>query len=133
MIIQQVGKAPKTNSEANPGTQDLEVKITLKGLSAGCIGVSLFPIISMRISLDDCNGGQTCVLRDMPYIPIMDSSEGCKVNDKGACSFKMGLNKTYPGLFLKNRNLNFQILGCGVTESTNHSDSPPISCGTFLL
>lgn len=77
--FQQVGKPDKNSNDITRGTQDILIKVSVKGLSKGCEGLSLFPFIERRRSLDDCNGGQTCILPDGAGI-VNDGSEGCKLS-----------------------------------------------------
>lgn len=126
-----VGKADKDTTAITAGTQDILIKISLKGMSKGCEGVKLFPFIERRRSFDDCNGGQTCILPDGSNI-VDNGTDGCKVNEKGSCSFTISLNKTFPETFVKNREMNLHILRCGVAISGGSIATPPLVCGTFL-
>lgn len=119
--LQKIGSASK-------GTQDISLKLYLKGLNASCEGLALYPRLKVRIGGSRCAGGQDCVLTDI-NMALNGGTGGCIV-ENGKCMLKTSLNVINPGVFPSDKNSTFQILECGVRDLGAGSDS--LTCGSTI-
>ncbi len=113
------------------GEQNLIVKVAISGLEKSCNGQLLFPVLSLRVAMNDCNEGQWCVLQDINSLMVDDGSNGCIVENE-KCKFEINLVKSVPDYFPADKDFDIQVLGCGVGQRSGNLDQLPISCGTFL-
>lgn len=98
------------------GTQDIAVKVKLKGLNATCEGLSLYPEFRLRIGGNRCAGGQPCVLSDFG-MTLIGGSAGCVVVN-GACNYTTALNANIDSdLFARGYLTQIEITKCGVREA----------------
>lgn len=113
---------------------DVQVSLTLKGLQPNCEGKTLFPVFNFRVTVNDCNGSQTCTLPDFEGLSLADSSGGCVVN-KGKCTSRTTLNRVASDLssphLLVIHDLVLVPLECEVRHAAVLSADPRIGCALW--
>lgn len=101
---------------------DVQFKAQLKGLDTGCEGLILTGVVTVRATVDDCNG-DACTVPDFVDYPL----GSCTVT-AGKCDIVGTVNTTTPGLLLTGRLTGLELLGCGVLNGSLRT----FTCGVLV-
>ena len=93
----------KTAGTSDDG--DVDLQVTLSGLTAGCNGAVLIATASVRATADDC-AGSSCTVVDLPDFAIAS----CTVDSKGGCKIKTTVNSALPGTLINGKQTNIEIM-----------------------
>lgn len=114
---------------------DVKFKAILKEVQ-GCEGETLCPVVSARVTTDNCSNAADCTSTDIQNLQIgFPITAGCCVVTDGKCKIKGSVNDQIAGVIVGNNNAGFELLGCGVTRVTGGSPpsgGPSFSCGIVV-
>jgi hypothetical protein len=107
------------------GKGDVKFSWQVGGLDPGCEGFTLCPNASVRVTTDDCPGGD-CTTLDLPFFPLAGSpATGCGVVVGGKAKGKGTVNGTYGSAITLGDGQSIELLGCGVRRI----DGPALPAG----
>jgi hypothetical protein len=121
----------KGSVKAKVITGDIKLQAKAKGLSAGCEGQTLCPVVSFRVTTDNCVPGSVdCTAVDLTNFQVGFPPAGCCVVSGGACKIKTTLNSNLPGAVSAGNRAGIEIHGCGLQRSS--ASGPAFTCGLFV-
>jgi hypothetical protein len=109
------------------GNQDLKISVVVNGLNSFCEGDQLTPLLSYRLTTDDCPEG-SCTGVDVFNYDLVGAY--CVVTG-GKCKINTTLNTVAPYLIATmGKNAGTVILGCGLKSFFGFL--PVVECGVLL-
>lgn len=111
------------------GKGDVKFSWQIGGLDPACDGHTLCPVATIRVTTDDCPGGD-CTTIDLPNFPLAGSvGTGCGMVAGGKAKGKGMVNATFPGAITLGDGESIEVLGCGVRRITGPAVPISFSCG----